>query len=177
MAPPPPPSLLLFSPSQLAYLHTSLSLHPPIRPDARTPTAFRSLSAETDVLPAANGSARVCFAEGGEAVVGIRAEVEQTVTATADFGGGGGGRGRRGGEGTAEGRGRRNGETPKGEGQGEGDDGWVEVAIEQREEEAEGVFLAEMLREAVLADGNLTGRLAISRKWHWRLFIDVSRFC
>lgn len=162
MAPPPAAtsSLPLFSPSQLAYLHTSLSLRPPIRPDARTPTAFRSLHAETDFLPAANGSARVCFAEGGEAVVGIGAEVEQTAVVL-------GGSARRAGEG------RRKEEEEEKEGQ-EGDDGWVEVGIEQREDEAEGVFLAEILREALLADGNLRRRLVISRKWHWRLFVDVS---
>lgn len=145
---------LLFSPSQLAYLHTSLSLRPPIRPDARTPTTFRSLYAETDFLPAANGSARVCFAEGGEAVVGIRAEVEQTVVRRRWEQQG------RGGEG-------------EGEGEEEGEDSWVEVAIEQREDEAEGVFLAETLREGLLADGNLRGRLAIGRRWHWRIFVDV----
>lgn len=148
MGPPPPPPLLLFSPSQLAYLHSSLSLRPPIRPDARTPTSFRSLRAEIDILPAANGSARVCFAEGGEAVVGIRAEVEPTVVRGVERGGQ--------------------------EEEVGGDDGWVEVAIELREDEAEGVFLAEMLREALLADGNLRGRLVIGRGWHWRVFVDVS---
>ncbi|CAF9942211.1 hypothetical protein IMSHALPRED_003417, partial [Imshaugia aleurites] len=71
----PPPTLL--SPSELSYLHTSLSLHPPIRPDARPPTSFRPLVAETDLLPSANGSARLCFADGTEAIVGVKAEVEK----------------------------------------------------------------------------------------------------
>ncbi|CAD6566742.1 MAG: Exosome complex component RRP42 [Alectoria sarmentosa] len=71
----PPPSLL--SPSELSYLHTSLSLHPPIRPDARSPTSFRPLVAETDLLPSANGSARLCFADGTEAIVGVKAEIEK----------------------------------------------------------------------------------------------------
>lgn len=57
-----------------------------------------------------------------------------------------------------------------------GEDSWVEVAIEQREDEAEAVFLAEMLREGLLADGGLKGRLAIGRRWHWRLFVDVGFF-
>lgn len=163
MGPPPP---LLLSPSQLAYLHTSLSLQPPVRPDARTPTTFRSLRAETDFLPAANGSARVCFAEGGEAVVGIRAEVEPTVV-----------RLRRGEKGGDEDEDEDDGGGGGGEREGNGgEESWVEVAIEQREDEAEAVFLAEMLREGLLADadgGGLKGRLAIGRRWHWRLFVDV----
>ncbi|KAI9661455.1 MAG: hypothetical protein M1831_002977 [Alyxoria varia] len=66
----------LLSPAELAYLHSSLSAQPqPIRPDLRSPTQFRPLTAETDVLPGANGSARVCYADGGEAVVGVKAEV------------------------------------------------------------------------------------------------------
>ncbi|KAL8800485.1 MAG: hypothetical protein Q9182_005157 [Xanthomendoza sp. 2 TL-2023] len=73
-----PPSNLL-SPSELSYLHTSLSLDPPIRPDARSPTTFRPLIAETDLLASTNGSARLCFADGTEAIVGVKAEVERTV--------------------------------------------------------------------------------------------------
>ncbi|KAL8641666.1 MAG: hypothetical protein Q9228_001548 [Teloschistes exilis] len=73
-----PPSNLL-SPSELAYLHTSLSLDPPIRPDARAPTSFRPLVAEVDLLPTTNGSARLCFADGTEAIVGVKAEVERTL--------------------------------------------------------------------------------------------------
>ncbi|KAI4252696.1 MAG: hypothetical protein LQ352_004133 [Teloschistes flavicans] len=72
-----PPSNLL-SPSELAYLHTSLSLDPPIRPDARAPTSFRPLVAEVDLLPTTNGSARLCFTDGTEAIVGVKAEVERT---------------------------------------------------------------------------------------------------
>jgi exosome complex component RRP42 len=146
---------LLFSPSQLAYLHTSLSLQPPIRPDARSPTTFRSLRAETDLLPAANGSARVCFAEGGEAVVGVRAEVEHTVARRRDV--------------MVE-----TGDDDDDDGEeGRGEDSWVEVVIEQREDDAEGVVLAEMLREALLADGDLRNRLVIGSRWHWRLVVDV----
>src|SRR5271170_3774085 len=69
-----------FSPAELAYLHTSLSLTPPIRPDSRTSTQFRALSAETDILPATNGSAHLSFSDGSEAIVGVKAEVERTAS-------------------------------------------------------------------------------------------------
>src|ERR1700710_3300220 len=69
---------ILLSPAELSYLHASLSLTPPIRPDARTSTQFRPLIAETDILPGTNGSARICFADGTEAIVGIKAEVEKS---------------------------------------------------------------------------------------------------
>ncbi|EEY17571.1 conserved hypothetical protein [Verticillium alfalfae VaMs.102] len=71
---------VLLSPAELAYLHSSLSLTPPIRPDGRTPTQFRPLTAETGILPGTNGSARVCFSDGTEAIVGIKAELEKTAT-------------------------------------------------------------------------------------------------
>ena len=77
----PSASHTLLSPAELAYLRTSLSSTPPIRPDARTPTQFRPLIAETDILPGTNGSARICFADGTEAVVGVKAEVEKTALA------------------------------------------------------------------------------------------------
>ncbi|EXJ54176.1 hypothetical protein A1O7_09513 [Cladophialophora yegresii CBS 114405] len=72
-------SSLPFSPAELAYLHTSLSSTPPIRPDARpSPTDFRALRAETGVLPSVNGSAHVGFSDGREAIVGVKLEVERT---------------------------------------------------------------------------------------------------
>lgn len=173
----PTPSASLLSPPHLAYLHSSLSLTPPIRPDARAPTSFRPLRAETDLLPAANGSARICFADGTEAVVGVRAEVERTVKAgeqrawTKDEGG------------------VHRADDDGGE---RGDDAWVEVTVEmaglslqlqqqqQRggggDEEGGLVFLEQMLREGLLADGTLTARLALGRRWHWRLLVDV-RIC
>ncbi|OTA57254.1 hypothetical protein K449DRAFT_398645 [Hypoxylon sp. EC38] len=49
---------LLLSPAELAYLHSALRLTPPVRPDGRTATQFRPLTAETGVLPGTNGSAR-----------------------------------------------------------------------------------------------------------------------
>ena len=69
---------VLLSPAELSYLHTSLSLVPPIRPDGRTSSQFRPLIAETDILPGTNGSSRICFADGTEAIVGIKAEVEKS---------------------------------------------------------------------------------------------------
>ena len=63
---------VLLSPAELSYLHTSLSLTPPIRPDSRTASQFRPLIAESNILPGTNGSARICFADGTEAIVGIK---------------------------------------------------------------------------------------------------------
>ncbi|PUU74339.1 ribosomal protein S5 domain 2-type protein [Tuber borchii] len=65
------------SPAELSYLHTSLTLTPPIRPDSRTPTQFRPLFAESDILPSTNGSARMIWGDGGECIVGVKAEVEK----------------------------------------------------------------------------------------------------
>src|SRR5436309_9199683 len=76
--PPSATAQLPLSPAELSYLHTSLSLTPPIRPDARTLTQFRPLIAETDILPSTNGSARICFADGTEAIVGVKAELEKS---------------------------------------------------------------------------------------------------
>lgn len=89
--------------------------------------------------------------------MGVRAEVEESASSRRQLGG-------EVGEGDNE-------EVEK------GSDSWVEVAIELREDEAEGggrgIFLAEMLREGLLADGELSARLVIGRRWHWRLFVDV----
>ncbi|KAL7268404.1 Exosome complex component rrp42 [Rhizina undulata] len=71
MAPP------LFSPAELSYLQTSLSLTPPIRPDSRKPRQFRPLVAETDILPSTHGSARMVWGDGEECIVGVKAEVEK----------------------------------------------------------------------------------------------------
>ncbi|KAI7765518.1 hypothetical protein LZL87_007269 [Fusarium oxysporum] len=137
----------LFSPAELAYLHQSLSLHPPIRPDGRTPTQFRPLTAETGVLPGTNGSARVHFADGTEAIVGVKAEIEKT--------------------GGSE---EQQGEEDRTRGD------WLELAVEipgQRDDEASTIFLAEMLREALLADNEFAKKLRINRRFHWRLYLDV----
>ncbi|KAI1471071.1 ribosomal protein S5 domain 2-type protein [Daldinia caldariorum] len=175
---------LLLSPAELAYLHTSLSLAPPIRPDGRTASQFRPLTAETGVLPAANGSARVCFADGTEAVVGVKAEVEKRkvlpLSSRAHY--------------YEDKELRRKGE---GEGQIEeeedkaknsgldggdpvaavsGENDWVEITVEipgYRDDDSSTVFLATMLSEALLADGEFTKKLWINRRFHWKLYIDI----
>ncbi len=158
---PQAPSLL--SPSELSYLHSSLSLQPPIRPDARAPTSFRPLVAETDLVPSANGSARLCFADGTEAIVGVKGEVERTGDARRNVDVGGEDEGM-GGTGSEE------------FGEEKGEDGWIEVSIDvpgQRDDDAMVVFLAQMIDEGLVADGWLRSRLVINGRWHWRLYIDV----
>lgn len=162
------------SPAELSYLHTSLCQDPPIRPDGRSPTQFRPLIAETDILPSANGSARVCFADGTEAIVGVKAEVEKSRTATVATG-----------EVSAEGvlgLGTGAGKDVDMDGtdnereRPSGEDSWLEVSIEipgMRDDDALPVFLSAMLTEALLADGELKDTLYMNRRFHWRLYIDV----
>ncbi|PGH03877.1 hypothetical protein AJ79_07235 [Helicocarpus griseus UAMH5409] len=179
------------SPAELSYLHTSLSTpHNPIRTDGRAATQFRPLTAETDILPGANGSARIGFADGAQAIVGVKAEVERTVSggvldreAAVEVGGGveggsGDGEGDEAGEGTGASR--------RGKG---GESSWVEMSIEipgLRDDDALPVFLAEMMREALMVSGageegkgeggmaqGLKGRLVINGGWHWRIYIDI----
>ncbi|KAL8704999.1 MAG: hypothetical protein Q9225_008051 [Loekoesia sp. 1 TL-2023] len=145
-----PPSTLL-SPSELAYLHTSLSLNPPIRPDGRSPTSFRPLVAETDLLPTTNGSARLCFADGTEAIVGVKAEMERTV-----------GLGSTGHHPQALGRDKDKDtrmhsaeedaeEERRQQARGKGSDSWIEVTVDMpgfgRDDDGVVVFLAQMLQE------------------------------
>lgn len=178
MAPINPPTL--FSPAELAYLHSSLSLTPPIRPDSRASTQFRPLVAETDILPGTNGSARVCFADGTEAVVGVKAEVGRTaltgvVGGVRRDGDGDGMTGVGGGDGGDAGMGEGGGANGDGE-SGRGENAWVEVTIEIpgfRDDDPLPVFLASMLAEPLLAAGDLTRKLYINEKWHWRLYIDL----
>ncbi|QSS66173.1 hypothetical protein I7I51_07026, partial [Histoplasma capsulatum] len=165
------------SPAELSYLHTSLSYpHNPIRTDGRAATQFRPLTAETDILPGANGSARIGFADGTQAIVGVKAEVERTVA--------GGVLDREGGiegEGNGEGGGEDGGqEGGRGKGRG-GESSWVEMSIEipgLRDDDSLPVFLAEMMREALMVSGSgerdeLKGRLVINGGWHWRIYIDI----
>jgi exosome complex component RRP42 len=166
------------SPAELSYLYTSLSLpKSPIRPDGRSPTQFRPLSAETNILPGTNGSARIGFADGTQAIVGVKAEVEKTVVAadtldSRSLGQQGDQLNREGEEGSAA-----------VSGQGE----WVQMSIEIpgfRDDDALPVFLSEMMRESLVGSvedgidnemaGGLKGRLVINKRWHWRLYIDVS---
>ncbi|KAK3899974.1 ribosomal protein S5 domain 2-type protein [Staphylotrichum tortipilum] len=150
---------VLLSPAELAYLHASLSLTPPIRPDGRAPTQFRPLVAETGILPGTNGSARICFADGTEAIVGVKAEVERTVVGPE-----GEGVIVEGGEGEVE------------EGGGEGEAGWVEMTVEipgVRDDDSGTAFLAAMLSEGLLADEGFVRRLWINRRFHWKLYLDI----
>lgn len=147
-----PAAQVLLSPAELSYLYTSLSQTPSIRPDGRTPTQFRQLIAETDVLPTTNGSARICFADGSEAIVGVKAAAEKTQTVDADLQ-------------------QETGPDDKSEGEG-----WIQVAIEIPGYQADDtlpVFLAAMLTEALLADGALKERLRINPRFHWMLYLDV----
>jgi len=179
-----PPLTPLLSPSELSYIHTSLSLTPPIRPDARPPTTFRPLIAETNLLPSCNGSARLCYADGSEAIVGVKAEVERTPSIAVGEGGweglGGeeevGGKGK---DGDGYERERGDGYESKRRGDGfkrEGKAEWVEVTVDipgQRDDEPVVVFLGAMLHEALVAEGGLQRALYISGGWHWKLYIDV----
>ncbi|RMY03304.1 hypothetical protein D0868_07531 [Hortaea werneckii] len=176
------------SPAELSYLHTSLTQSPPIRPDGRSPTQFRPLIAESDILPSANGSARICFADGTEAIVGVKAEVEKTRSAIPSYSGddASGEEHSQGVLGLGTGSGRdvededrmnTDGSGSGGKG-GKGRDEWVEVAIDvpgMRDDDALPVFLSAMLTEALLADGGLKDRLWINRRFHWRLYIDSKK--
>ncbi|EEP81595.1 conserved hypothetical protein [Uncinocarpus reesii 1704] len=177
-----------FSPAELSYLHTSLAHpHHPIRPDGRAATQFRPLTAEADILPNTNGSARIGFADGTQAIVGVKAEVERTVKVGILGGRGLEGEEEDGGEeGDEDGDGgRRRGGGGGGAG---GESSWVEMSIEVpglRDDDALPVFLAEMMREALVGSGSgggqddggmlggLKGRLVINQGWHWRIYIDI----
>lgn len=176
-----------YSPAELSYLHTSLSYpNNPVRPDGRSATQFRPLTAETGILPGANGSARIGFADGTQAVVGVKAEVERTVYL---------GMVERGGfvdqkdvDVGNEGEDKEGEESAGGVGTRRGQSSWVEVSIEipgLRDDDPLPVFLAEMMREALVGSGagskesggmpeGLKGRLVINQGWHWRIYIDVS---
>jgi exosome complex component RRP42 len=122
------------------------------------------LIAETDFLPGTNGSARICFADGSEAIAGVKAEVEKstlksgvllgTSTIVDDDDGGDSA--------------RDAGKT--------GENAWVELTVEIpgfRDDDAMPIFLAALLSEAILADGDFTRRLWINSRFHWKLYIDV----
>ena len=174
---------VLLSPAELAYLHGSLSLTPPLRPDGRAPTQFRPLSAETGILPGTNGSARICFADGTEAIVGVKAEIEKTrqrygagntllEAELIEAGGAGDDDDDDDGGDVAGGEGERR----RGRPLVQGESGWVEIAVEipgTRDDDANTVYLAEMLSEALLADGGFVRRLWINRRFHWKLYLDV----
>lgn len=156
---------LLLSPAELSFLHTSLALSPPIRPDSRSPTQFRPLIAEKDVVPSANGSARICFADGTEAIVGVKAQVEKS-----DI--------RYGAEPLHEVPMDMDAENdePSASMKGQGETEWVEMSIDIpgcRDDDALPIFLSNLLMEALLAGGEVQDRLWINRRFHWKLYIDV----
>lgn len=54
---------------------------------------------------------------------------------------------------------------------------WVELSVEIpgfRDDDSMPVFLSAILSEALLADGEFTKRLWINRRFHWKLYLDVS---
>lgn len=113
--------------------------------------------------------------------MGVKAEVEKSksgLSASGEVGkegvlglGDGGG-------GDVDMEGGDEGEGEDGEkGKGKGEDSWLEIAIEipgMRDDDALPVFLSAMLTEALLADAELRDRLWINRRFHWRLYVDVS---
>ncbi|KAK9239243.1 ribosomal protein S5 domain 2-type protein [Lipomyces kononenkoae] len=58
-----------------SYLSVSLSQRPPCRPDGRDQLQFRPMDAAAGILPTTNGSARIRLDDGGECIVGVKAEV------------------------------------------------------------------------------------------------------
>lgn len=170
-------SALPFSPAELAYLHTSLSSIPPLRPDARhLSTDFRPLRAETSILPSVNGSAHVGFSDGREAIVGVKLEVEKTAAASrapekdddamdVDVEGGAQ---KKSTKGIAE---------------------WVTLTLSLpglRDDDTSLIFLEEMLREPLVVASaaqtpnqqekqspTLLDKLVINSRWHWHIYIDV----
>lgn len=130
----------------------------------------------------------MCFADGTEAVVGVKAVVEKTpgtVILNED-------------QFSKQQRQRIRKQQQKGKGQetskptaiteeedkddeGEderrGENDWLELSVEipgYRDDDSGTVFLATMLSEALLADGELTKKLWINRRFHWKLYLDVS---
>lgn len=172
--PPSSTQPLLLSPAELSYLHTSLSLNPPIRPDARTSTQFRPLIAECDVLPGTNGSARICFADGTEAIVGVKCEVEKSrpTYQAAELGPS------EDDDDEEEDEDMREAiEKEKLEKEQKGERDWLELSVEIpgfRDDDSMPVFMAAMLSEALLADAEFVGRLWINLRFHWKIYVDVS---
>lgn len=121
------------------------------------------------------GSAHVGFADGREAVVGIRAEVEKTAKMS----------------GTSEGQTQdiqMGGTEHKTSSEGRGKASWISLSLTLpglRDDDQGLVFLEEMLRESLVAPASTTSTdatggarslhdaLVINTHWHWRLHIDV----
>ncbi|RII08509.1 hypothetical protein CUC08_Gglean007921 [Alternaria sp. MG1] len=136
----PQQALVNLSPAELSFLRSTLSQTPPIRLDVtKGPRDFRSMRAEYDVLPTANGSARIALEDGTEALVGVKAEVERsrqrpTLGEPEDV---------------DMGDSQETDDT-----KGKGQNAWVEMSVEVpgfREDDALPVFLSSMLTESLLA--------------------------
>ncbi|KAJ4342407.1 Exosome complex component rrp42 [Didymella glomerata] len=159
---PPQAALVNLSPAELSFLRSTLSQTPPLRLDVtKGPRDFRSMRAEYDVLPSANGSARIALEDGTEALVGVKAEVEKTPQRPV--------------LGEQDHVDMSNGDEHS-DGKGQGQNGWVEVGVDVpgfRDDDALPVFLASMLAESLLASGELKDRLYINRRFHWKLYIDI----
>ena len=158
------------SPAELSFLRSTLSQTPPIRLDyTKGPRDFRSMHAEYDVLPSANGSARIALEDGTEALVGVKAEVEKSrlPPAVSD---------ERDALTVAAGERMVVDESEEEDSKGKGQNSWLEMSVEIpgfREDDPLPVFLASMLTESLLASGELKDRLYINRRFHWKLYIDV----
>ncbi|KAJ4329805.1 Exosome complex component rrp42, partial [Ascochyta clinopodiicola] len=158
---PPQAALVNLSPAELSFLRSALTQSPPQRLDVtKGPRDFRSMRAEYDVLPTANGSARIALEDGTEALVGVKAEVERTPQRPV--------------LGEQEDTHMSNGEDSS-DAKGLGQNAWIEMSVDVpgfRDDDALPVFLASMLTESLLASGELKDRLYINRRFHWKLFID-----
>jgi exosome complex component RRP42 len=156
-------ALVNLSPAELSFLRSTLAQSPPVRLDVtKGPRDFRSMRAEYDVLPGANGSARIALEDGTEALVGVKAEVEKSRQRPS--------LGEH--EQDVEMRDQDDVHGSKGKGQ----NAWLEMSVEVpgfREDDALPVFLASMLKESLLASGELKDRLYINRRFHWKLYVDV----
>jgi exosome complex component RRP42 len=154
------------SPAELSFLRSTLSQTPPIRLDStKGPKDFRSMRAEYDVLPSANGSARIALEDGTEALVGVKAEVEKSQWRPSP--------GEQSNVATIE----EDMDGDDDDSKGKGQNAWVEMSVEIpgfREDDSLPVFLASMLTESLLASGELKDRLYINTRFHWKLYIDVS---
>lgn len=167
---------LPFSPAELAYLHTSLSSIPPLRPDARQlPTDFRPLRAETGILPSVNGSAHVGFSDGREAIVGVKLEVEKTAGADKAP------------EPDVNAMDVDLEESRQPQRRAKGASEWVTLTLTLpglRDDDTSLIFLEEMLREPLVVTSastdqkdksspSLLDKLVINSRWHWHIYIDV----
>jgi exosome complex component RRP42 len=157
------------SPAELSFLRSTLSQTPPIRLDStKGPKDFRSMRAEYDVLPSANGSARIALEDGTEALVGVKAEVEKSQWRPLP-----------GGQANVPTSHVHVHDDDDDDSKGKGQNAWVEMSVEIpgfREDDSLPVFLASMLTESLLASGELKDRLYINTRFHWKLYIDVSIF-